>query len=151
MKLYSYTFVPTVICEDAPVTRIERPEHAVAVMSGAFDAAPNREHFYVILCNRKNIVLGRHLVSVGSQNACIASPREILRAVLVADACAFVCVHNHPGGDPAPSNSDLMITRQIREAAKTMELALLDHIIIGDKTIDPTGKGYYSMKEAGVV
>lgn len=151
MKLYSYTFVPTVICEDAPVTRIERPEHAVAVMSGAFDDAPNREHFYVIFCNRRNVVLGRHLISLGTQNACLASPREILRAVLTADASAFVCVHNHPGGDPAPSNPDIQVTRLLREAAKFMDITFLDHVIIGDKSIDPAGKGYYSMKEAGIV
>lgn len=151
MKLYSYSFVPTLICEDAPVSRIEKPQDVLSVMEGAFDAHPNREQFWVIFLNRRNIVIGRHLLSLGSQNACIAHPREILRAVLMADACGFVCVHNHPSGDPSPSAPDNNITRLIREASKAIDLTFQDHIIIGDRTVDPMGKGYFSFREAGVV
>ncbi|HRJ48868.1 MAG TPA: JAB domain-containing protein, partial [Opitutaceae bacterium] len=64
---------------------------------------------------------------------------------------AVVCAHNHPSGDPAPSAADVQITRLLREAARTVDIQLLDHVILGRPEADPAGRGYYSFREAGVL
>jgi DNA repair protein RadC len=114
-----------------------------------FDA--DKECFVVVHLNMKNRVKGFTLVSLGSLNSTFAAPREVFRAAIVAGAAMIVCIHNHPSGDPAPSNADMKVTRDLREAAKIIEIGLLDHIIIGDAKADPRGVGYYSMREAGIV
>jgi DNA repair protein RadC len=60
-------------------------------------------------------------------------------------------VHNHPSGDPAPSSADLKVTRQLREAAQAMDIALQDHLVIGRPVADPLGRGYYSFRENGLL
>jgi DNA repair protein RadC len=55
--------------------------------------------------------------------------------------------HNHPSGDPTPSNADLQVTRGLREAARILEIQLLDHVIVGDAKADPRGIGFYSFRE----
>ena len=94
--------------------------------------------------------LGRHRVTVGTATAALAHPREVFRAAILANACAIVCVHNHPSGDPAPSSADVQITRLLREASKTVEIDLLDHVIIGTKEDDPTGAGLLQLQECRI-
>jgi DNA repair protein RadC len=74
-----------------------------------------------------------------------------LRPVIVAAGSAFLMAHNHPSGDPAPSSADLQLTRQIREAAKAVDIAFHDHVIIGRASVDPKGRGFYSFREAGLI
>jgi DNA repair protein RadC len=74
-----------------------------------------------------------------------------LRAALLANACSFICVHNHPSGDCTPSGPDINVTRLIRDASKAIDLAFHDHVIVGDKAVDPLGKGYYSFRQAGLI
>ena len=66
-------------------------------------------------------------------------------------ASGFVLVHNHPSGDPSPSQADIRATRQLREAAKVVQLDLLDHVIVGQAEHDPAGTGYYSFAESGLL
>src|SRR2546423_123970 len=75
--------------------------------------------------------------------------REILRTAVVAAAYAVIVVHNHPSGDPSPSQADHSLTRRLAEAAELMQIKLLDHIIIGAQS--NSGPGYFSFKEAGVL
>jgi len=56
-----------------------------------------------------------------------------------------------PSGDPAPSSADLQVTRQLREAARTLDISLIDHVVLGRPDADPTGRGYYSFREAGLL
>jgi DNA repair protein RadC len=60
-------------------------------------------------------------------------------------------VHNHPSGDPAPSAADLQVTRQLREAARTLDIEMLDHVIVGQTAADPAGLGFYSFRTAGLL
>lgn len=120
-------------------------------MHGAFDERPEQESFFVVFLNRKNKIIGRHLLTIGTETAALASPMCVLRAVLRSSAIAFACVHNHPSGDPAPSCADIQVTRCIREAAKACEVCFLDHVIIGTANSDPLMKGYYSFREAGLI
>jgi DNA repair protein RadC len=81
----------------------------------------------------------------------LVAPREVFRGEILANASALVVAHNHPSGDPAPSQADLRVTRALREAAKVIEIALLDHVIVGDFKADPLGIGHYSFREAGLL
>jgi DNA repair protein RadC len=109
------------------------------------------EKFWVLCLNRKNRLIKRIEITSGIATAALAHPREVFRAAIQESAAAVVCVHNHPSGDPAPSAQDVQITRQLREAAKTVDIALNDHVIVGRAGADPLGRGFYSFRESGMI
>jgi len=109
------------------------------------------EKFWVLCLNRKNRLIRQVEVTSGTATSSLAHPREVFRAAIRNGATAVVCAHNHPSGDPAPSAADVQVTRQLREAAKAVDIDLLDHIIIGVAAADPQGRGYYSFREAGLL
>ena len=109
------------------------------------------EKFWVLCLNRKNRLVKRVEITSGTATAALAHPREVFRAAIRESAAAVVCVHNHPSGDPAPSAPDLHVTRQLRDAAKAVEIELLDHVIIGRIGADPLRRGFYSFREAGLL
>jgi DNA repair protein RadC len=109
------------------------------------------EKFYVLCLNRKNRLIKRVEISSGSATAALAHPREVFRAAVREAATAIICAHNHPSGDPAPSAPDLHVTRLIREAARAVDIQLIDHVIVGRVGCDPAGRGYYSFREAGIL
>ncbi len=109
------------------------------------------EKLWVLCLNRKNRLIKRVEVTSGTATSALAHPREVFRAAIRESAAAIVCAHNHPSGDPTPSAADLAITRLLREAAQTVEIALLDHVIVGRPAADPAGRGYYSFREAGIL
>lgn len=85
----------------------------------------------VLLDNRKNI-LNETVISVGTANSTLVSPREICIRALRLEAAYMLLLHNHPSGDPTPSRQDILVTQKIREVSDLVEIPLLDHIIIGD-------------------
>lgn len=109
------------------------------------------EKFWVLCLNRKNRLLKRVEVSSGTASSSLVHPREVFREAIKEGALAVVCIHNHPSGDPTPSSADVQVTRQLRDAAKTVGIDLLDHVIIGTKRADPAGQGYYSFRQAGLI
>ncbi len=109
------------------------------------------EKFWVISLNRKNRLLKCREVTSGTATAALAHPREVFRAAICDGAAAIISAHNHPSGDPDPSAADVQTTRQLREAARTLDIHLLDHVIIGRTAADPLQRGYYSLREAGLV
>lgn len=109
------------------------------------------EKFWVLCLNRKNRLIRCVEISSGTATAALAHPREVFRAAVRESATSIICCHNHPSGDPAPSAPDLHCTRQLREAAKAVDIELLDHVVVGRCGADPTGKGYFSFREAGLI
>jgi DNA repair protein RadC len=109
------------------------------------------EKFWVLCLNRKNRLIKRVEVTSGTATAALAHPREVFRAAVRESASSIVCAHNHPSGDPAPSAPDMHVTRLLREAARAVDIALLDHVIVGRSSSDPVGKGYFSFREAGLL
>ena len=95
-----------------------------------------------MLCDNKNHVIKEILLSKGTVNASVISPREIFIEALRFHAVHIVLIHNHPSGDPTPSSQDIDITRTILEASLLIQIPLLDHIVIGDNK-------YVSLKEKG--
>jgi DNA repair protein RadC len=109
------------------------------------------EKFWVFCLNRKNRLLLRQEVTSGTATSSLVHPREVFRAAIKAGACAVIAAHNHPSGDPAPSTADLQVTRQLREAARAVDITFIDHVIAGRPAADPTGRGYFSFREAGLI
>lgn len=94
-----------------------------------------REHFLVLLLNARHEVMGQETVSVGSLNASIVHPREVFRPAVLASAAAIVLVHNHPSGDPEPSEEDLSITKRLVQAGEILGVSVLDHVVIASRGV----------------
>jgi DNA repair protein RadC len=102
----------------------------------------DREHFKAAFLNTKNQLLKVVTVSIGSLNASIVHPREILKPAISTSAASIILVHNHPTGDPTPSKEDIEFTNRFAKCGELIGIELLDHVIIGaDK--------YQSLKEGG--
>jgi DNA repair protein RadC len=109
------------------------------------------EKVWVLCLNRKNRLLKNVEVSSGTATTALVHPREVFRAAIRESAAAVIVAHNHPSGDPSPSNADTQVTRMLRDASKAVEIVFLDHVIVGRAGADPQGKGYYSFREAGLI
>jgi DNA repair protein RadC len=109
------------------------------------------EKFWVLCLNRKGRLVKRVEISSGTATAALAHPREVFRVAIRESAVSVVCVHNHPSGDPAPSERDHQVTRQLREAARAVEIQLVDHVILGRADADPIGRGYFSFRSIGML
>jgi DNA repair protein RadC len=103
-----------------------------------------QEHFIALYLNTKNAVLHKKTLFIGSLNASIVHPRELYKEALRYSAASFICLHNHPSGNPEPSQEDIDVTKRLTETGKMLGIELLDHIIIGDRR-------FCSMKEKGFV
>ncbi|MEK7448515.1 MAG: DNA repair protein RadC [Planctomycetota bacterium] len=99
-----------------------------------------KEHFYVVLLNSRNKIICDEKISEGSLNASLVEPREVFQPAIKASAAAVIFVHNHPSGDPTPSDDDLRVTRDLIQAGKIFKIEVLDHIIVGEKN-------WFSMKQ----
>lgn len=94
----------------------------------------DREHFYILHLNTRMEVTGKEIVSIGSLDATIVHPREIFRTSIKKSAASIVLVHNHPSGDPSPSEDDIAITKRLIEAGRLLGIAVADHVIVGRDT-----------------
>lgn len=93
-----------------------------------------REYVILVSLNNKLQPLNETVISVGTVNSSLLSPREIYRHALKCGAVYVVLLHNHPGGDPTPSRADLSITEKVRKSGELLDIRLVDHIIIGDNS-----------------
>ena len=92
--------------------------------------ATNREHFVGFYLNSRNQVLRREIISIGSLNASIVHPREVYQPAIAVSAASLIIAHNHPSGDPTPSEEDLAITRRLIEAGRILGIEMLDHVVV---------------------
>jgi DNA repair protein RadC len=92
--------------------------------------AANREHFVGFYLNSRHQVLRRDIISIGSLNASIVHPREVYLPAIAVSAASLVLAHNHPSGDPTPSEEDLAITKRLQEAGRLLGIELVDHVIV---------------------
>ncbi len=103
-----------------------------------------KEYFKILLLNTKNHVISREEISVGSLSASIVHPREIFNIPLRKSAASIILFHNHPSGDPTPSQQDLEVTRRLVDAGNILGVTVRDHIIIGDGC-------FFSFREKGLL
>ena len=92
---------------------------------------PERECFVVLMLNTRRRVRGHHFVSIGTHDTLLIHPREIFRVAIVAASAAIVLMHNHPSGEPQPSDCDIKVTRDLIKAGQLIKIEVLDHVIIG--------------------
>ena len=103
-----------------------------------------KEHFRGLYLNTRNRLIHDEIISMGSLNLSLVQPREVFRPAIEYSAAALILAHNHPSGDPEPSEDDIKVTRQIADVGKLMEIDVLDHVIIGEER-------FVSLKERGVI
>lgn len=107
-------------------------------------AHEKKEHFRIFFLNKKNMLLKDEIQNSGTVDHTPAYPREIMKRALELGATALILVHNHPSGDPKPSEADLMMTNQIIDAARPFDITIHDHIVI-------SRNGYTSFKNEGLI
>ncbi|TDT61195.1 RadC family protein [Fonticella tunisiensis] len=126
-----------------PAPRIGKPEDAAWLVMEDMRYL-NKEHLKVIFLNTKNVVIDVKDISIGSLNSSIVHPREVYSEAIRKISSSIIVCHNHPSGDPSPSQEDISITKRLWEVGKLVGIELLDHIIIGDGN-------YISLKEKGII
>jgi len=102
----------------------------------------DREQMAVAFLDAKHRVIGVGIVSIGSLTASIVHPREVFKPLILMNAAAWICAHNHPSGDPTPSQEDRVLTSRLRQGADLLGISLLDHLILTDAR-------YYSFADQG--
>lgn len=108
------------------------------------DLDADKEHFVLLALNNKNRINGYKVISTGTLTASLIRPGDVYRAALHLAAAAVVFVHNHPSGDPMPSQEDHEITRRLRECGEMLAIRVLDHVILG-------ADRYYSFSDRGLL
>lgn len=103
-----------------------------------------KEHFRILLLDTKNQIIVTEEISVGTLNASIVHPRDVFKAAIKRNANSIILIHNHPSGDPTPSNEDINITNRLIDAGNLIGIKVLDHLIIGDNR-------YISFKEKNLI
>jgi DNA repair protein RadC len=103
-----------------------------------------KEKFKVLFLNTKNQILEEKTFFEGTVDTSAVYPREIFKQALLLHASSLIFIHNHPSGDPSPSENDKAITRELVQAGTTMQIKILDHIIIGNNR-------YFSFADAGLL
>jgi len=114
--------------------RITTPEDAVDYAARYFSSMlmnEGKEHFWVLLLDRKNRPVKHVELSVGSSTQTTVDPKEILKEISLTSAQAIILIHNHPSGDPSPSRKDVAVTKQLKQTCELVGAQLLDHIIVG--------------------
>ncbi len=114
-------------------------DYCLASMGGLQD-----EHFAVICLNARNRIIQVETVQEGIVNQAVVYPRKVLEKALAHKASAIILVHNHPSGHVRPSDADIRLTRILQDAARVMDIALHDHLIVG-------GNRFFSFREEGIL
>lgn len=102
------------------------------------------EEFWLLILNRANLVIKKELISRGGVSGTVVDTKIIFKAAVENYACSIIVCHNHPSGNLKPSEADIRITKNIKDAGKLMEIPLLDHLII-------TENGFYSFADEGII
>ena len=92
----------------------------------------DREMFILVCLNAKNFINCIHLVSIGTLDKTVISPREVMKAALLSNASSIAFIHNHPSGDAEPSPEDVSLTKRLASCADLFEIRVLDHVIVAD-------------------
>jgi DNA repair protein RadC len=103
-----------------------------------------KEKFIVVCLNSANKIIKQETISTGSLNSSIVHPREVFKVAIECSSASIILIHNHPSGNPEPSNEDIAITKKIVEAGKIIDIQVFDHLIIA-------GSGFTSFVERRLI
>lgn len=106
------------------------------------------EQLVTLMLNTRRRCVGFNLVAMGILDTILSHPREIYRTAIVASASAIILAHNHPSGDAGPSEADIRVTKTVEEAGKLLQIPLLDHVVIGSASVNPSHP-FTSLREMG--
>ena len=106
------------------------------------------ENFQVVFLNTRKRLLGVETISQGTLDTILVSPSVVFFPAICRKAAAIALVHNHPSGDPAPSDADIRVTRDLVRAGQLLKIEVVDHVILGRATLD-RAKDYSSLRELG--
>jgi DNA repair protein RadC len=123
------------ICEDVGLhvsEPIQTSLAAAALLRPCFESL-DREQFIVCGLDAKHRIIGINIVSIGSLTLSIVHPREVFKPLILMNAAAFLCAHNHPSADPTPSQEDRLLTQRLRHGAELLGITLLDHLVLGEE------------------
>lgn len=120
---------------------VKSPEDGYELLK-LFLADKDREHFVVVSLDTKNQPVSINVCHIGSLNASIVHPREVMKSAILSNAASIIVGHNHPSGQVEPSSEDIEVTKRLVEAGKIIGIDVLDHIIVGDER-------FLSFKEKG--
>lgn len=121
---------------------VRTPEEVASLVRGRL-RGKKKEYFLALLLDTRGQLIKTSEISVGSLDSSIVHPREVFKAAMTASAASVIFVHNHPSGDPAPSEDDIKLTERLVQAGEIVGIDVLDHIIIG-------GENYFSLKRQGL-
>jgi DNA repair protein RadC len=128
--------------------KIEDSKKVYSVLKTVYDynTIEHKESFYAMYLNRANKLLAVILISEGGTSACLVDVKIIFQAALRVNASAIILSHNHPSGQLQPSNADIQITNNVKEAAKLLDMQVIEHIIV-----TPEDDKYYSFADNGQI
>lgn len=128
--------------------KVEDSKKVYSVFKTVYDynKIEHKESFYAMYLNRANKILAVILISEGGTSACLVDVKIIFQAALRVNASAIILSHNHPSGNLHPSNADIQITNKVKEAAKLLEMQVIEHIIV-----TPEDGQYYSFADNGQI
>jgi DNA repair protein RadC len=124
-------------------TTVKSPEDAVKSAKSQLKSK-KKEHFLVLSLDTRNHLINTHTISIGSLDSSIVHPREVFKEAISSCAASVIFAHNHPSGDPTPSEDDIKLTRRLMEAGEILGIEVLDHIIVCDRD-------YLSMKARNLI
>lgn len=140
LKDTSYCYIKNTVSK---INLLNSPELTVnylkSILKGSFD-----EEFYAVYLNKNNRLISAELLQKGTVDKSVVYPRKIIERSMYNHAVSVIIAHNHPGGTLNPSKNDIEVTKAVKNALDTVDILLLDHIII-------TGNGYFSFKEQNLI
>ena len=125
-------------------TVIKSSQNVYDLIISDWDEINIRETMKVLFLNRANKVLGIYELSKGGISGTIVDIRLLFAAVLKALSCSIILIHNHPSGNLKPSDADITITNKVKDGAKLLDIAVLDHLIITDES-------FFSFSDEGLI
>ena len=131
--------------DESPV--LDNPSNVVRLLRGK-NLVKNVETLQVLLLNTRKRLIRVEEVLDGTIDQLLVHPREVFKAAIAANASAIVLAHNHPSGDPTPSEADIKVTRDLIRAGQLLKIEVLDHVILGRATAE-RAKDYASLRELG--
>lgn len=126
-----------------PTQKITSPEAVYSMFRKMFECE-TRELFTVLWLSSANKPIGYEIVSIGNLNSSIVHPREVFRSAIVSSCANIILIHNHPSGNPEPSNEDILITKKLIDVGKLVDINVFDHVVIA-------GNNYCSFVERRLI
>ncbi|HEX75116.1 MAG TPA: JAB domain-containing protein [Dehalococcoidia bacterium] len=118
--------------DEGQKSTVKSPQDAIKLVKNRLKGK-KKEHFLVLSLDTRNHLINTHTISVGSLDSSIVHPREVFKEAISSSAASVIFVHNHPSGDPEPSEDDIKLTKRLVEAGDILGVEVLDHIIVCDR------------------